>query len=363
MEKLNLMILFGGKSGEHEVSITSAMSIYRALDKTKYNITFIGIDKTGRWVKPSLDQLLEKSKNPRSIKLDEIRDTFDFRPYCQGSSNEFDVIFPVLHGTNGEDGTLQGLLELRNIAYVGSGVLGSALCMDKDVSKRILRDARVPIVPFQVIRRSEIQGKMESVIAQAKKQFGYPFFVKPANTGSSVGVNKVKNDNEALRKFQDAFLYDDKILVEKGIDARELECAVLGNDNPKASVLGEIIPRHEFYSYEAKYIDADGADLHVPAKNLDEKISDRIRKFAVDAFIALECAGMARVDFFVDRRSGEIYLNELNTIPGFTSISMYPKMWEASGLSYPKLLDELIELALQKHAARGRLKTTYTSST
>lgn len=366
-EKINITLLFGGKSGEHEVSITSAVSVFRALDKTKYNISLVGICKDGRWVPVNTELFL--TKNPRNLNLSDVKETLGFLPFL-ASKNLIDisgdshheqpnVFFPILHGTNGEDGTLQGLLELAEIPYVGAGVLGSSLCMDKDVSKRLLRDAHIPVAPFFAIQKTTYIENPEKVFKKAEQEFDYPYFVKPANTGSSVGVNKVKSKSEARKKFEDALQYDTKILVEKAIDARELEVSVLGYEKPKASVVGEIIPHHEFYTYEAKYLDANGADLKIPAQNLKADLVEKVQSMAVDAFQLLECSGMARVDFFLDRKTDQIFLNELNTIPGFTSISMYPKLWEASGLAYPNLLDKLIEFAIERYNQKKHLKTTY----
>lgn len=372
MAKTRVVILFGGKSGEHEVSIVSALSIQNALDKSKYDVTLVGIDKTGRWLLPDQSRLLTQRSNPRLIKLNEIKETVSLLPFpsdknlvsvsadgaSESGGRKFDVVLPILHGTYGEDGTVQGLLELANLPYVGSGVLGSAVGMDKEMAKRVLRDAGIPVVPFITVRRSEFKARPQSFLDEAQRKFGYPYFVKPANMGSSVGVNKVKNDAEAMAKFEDAFQYDTKLLVEQGIDARELECSVLGNHEPEASIVGEIIPRHEFYTYEAKYMDENGADLKIPS-DITKAVSDRVRELAVATFKALELAGLARVDFFLDRRDGKVYLNEVNTIPGFTPISMYPKLWEASGLSYSKLLDRLIELAIERHTEKNGLKTSY----
>jgi D-alanine-D-alanine ligase len=276
-----------------------------------------------------------------------------------GSGLHFDVVLPILHGPNGEDGTMQGLMELANVPYVGSGVLGSALCMDKDVAKRVLRDAGIPVVPFLTVKRSAFQRDQKTFLDQAAKEFGYPYFVKPANMGSSVGVGKVKNEKEALEKFNKAFDYDSKVLVEKAVAARELECSVLGNDRPEASIVGEIVPLGEFYSYESKYVDENGAELLIPAPNLTASEIQEIQELAIRAFSALECAGMARVDFFKDKNTGELFLNELNTIPGFTPISMYPKLWDASGLPYPKLIDRLIELACERHEEKLRNKSSF----
>jgi len=379
MSKKRIALLFGGKSGEHEVSIVSALSIYKALDKSKYDVVMVGIDKTGRWLLPDQSRLLAESENPRLIKLNEVKQTVSLLPFpaecsligvqngtsltLQNSSEanlgRIDAVLPILHGTYGEDGTMQGLLELANIPYVGSGVLGSSLCMDKDAAKRLLRDAGLPVVPFLTVRKSDYQRHAADILALAEKEFGYPYFVKPANMGSSVGVNKVKSAGEAKTKFEDALQYDTKILVEKGVNARELECSVLGNHDPEASIVGEIIPHQEFYTYDAKYIDENGAELAIPAQNLSNEILSQIQKYAVTAFKTLECAGLARVDFFLDRDTGEVFVNELNTIPGFTSISMYPKLWEASGLPYPKLLDRLIELAIERHREKNELKTSY----
>ena len=376
MKKLRVAILFGGKSGEHEVSIVSALSIYKALDKTKYEVTLVGLDKTGRWLLPDQAQMLAQSDNPRLIALNQAKNTVSLLPFqsdttivsvesssSKNSSTKFDVILPILHGTYGEDGTVQGLLELANIPYLGSGVLGSSLCMDKDMAKRILRDAGIPIVPFLTVHKHQFKANAAKIIDDAIRKFGLPFFVKPANMGSSVGVHKVKTEKDAMTLLKDSFEYDTKVLIEQSIDARELEVAVLGNHDPQPSIVGEIIPRHEFYSYEAKYIDAEGADLKIPADKLSQEVADRVRNLAVEAFRALECAGLARVDFFLDQKTNKIYLNEVNTIPGFTSISMYPKLWEATGVPYAKLLDRLIELALERHGERNALKTTYEPST
>lgn len=371
-KKMKIGILFGGKSGEHEVSIVSAMSVAKALDKNKYDVTMIGIDKTGRWVLPDEQTLLEFQNNPRLLQLKNLKESLGVLPYegskqiVSANSNQqiampekFDVIFPVLHGTYGEDGTIQGLLELSNIPYVGSGVLGSSLGMDKDLAKRVFSAAGIPVVPWLTIRKIDYVKNQKGIIEQAEKEFGYPYFVKPANMGSSVGVHKVKSREDASEKLRDAFLYDTKILIEKAISARELEVSVLGNHEPKASIVGEIIPTHEFYSYEAKYIDENGAHLKIPAENLSQNQAEKIQNFAVKAFQSIECRGLGRVDFFLDKNSGEIFLNEINTIPGFTSISMYPKLWAATGLQYPQLLDELIHLAIEQHKEKNDLKTSF----
>jgi D-alanine-D-alanine ligase len=360
--KIRVGILFGGRSAEHEVSLQSARNIIDAIDTNKYEVVLIGIDKKGQWhlnegsrfllpaIKPELSTLLERGENLALV---------------PGKQNEqlvllsgeqtlapLDVIFPVLHGPFGEDGTVQGLLKLANIPFVGAGVLGSAVGMDKDVMKRLLRDAGIPIARFLVVNRYPA-SKID--FDAAKAELGAPLFIKPANLGSSVGIHKVKDRAEFEDAVADAFNYDDKILIEECIQGREIECSVLGNDNPLASVPGEVLPRHEFYSYEAKYLDENGAVLETPAK-LSPETSERIRQLAIKTFSVLCCEGMARVDFFL-KDEGEIVVNELNTIPGFTRISMYPKLWEATGISYTELVDRLIQLAIERFDREKRLKT------
>lgn len=375
MKKIRVAIICGGKSGEHEVSIASAASVFNALDKNKYDVTLLGIDKGGRWLLPSGTKSLVSSANPMLTKLKNETQTVSLVPFesknqlvpLAPTNNQplptgFDVVIPILHGPYGEDGTIQGLLELANIPYVGSGVLGSALGMDKDASRRLLAAAGVPVVKYRTIRRKEFERNADQLMTEITSQFQIPFFVKPANLGSSVGVAKIKSPEEAFSKIKAAFAYDTKVLIEHGVDARELECSVLGNDEPKASVVGEVIPQHEFYSYEAKYIDENGAILKIPAENIDSGVIQAIQKYAIEAFKVLECRGLARVDFFLDRKTGELFLNEINTIPGFTKVSMYPKLWEASGLPYAALLDTLIQLAIEKHAEKNALKTSYDPS-
>lgn len=380
MAKKRIAIVFGGKSGEHEVSLVSAMCVYEAVDKTRYDVILIGIDKTGRWTLPDSSWLLEHRKRPREIRLDQAPTSVALLPASNSGalqvvdgatggtvqlhkagelSNPIDVVIPLVHGTNGEDGTIQGLLELAGLPYVGCGVLGSALCMDKDMAKRVLRDAGIPVVPFLTVRKGRWARQSEQIMDDAETAFGYPYFVKPANAGSSVGVHKIKSREHAREKIDDAFQYDSKLLVEQAIAARELEVSVLGNLEPKASVVGEIVPLQEFYSYEAKYLNDEGADLKIPADGLSNQQIQEIQDIAVKAFIALECSGMARVDFFMDRQSGRLYLNELNTIPGFTPISMYPKLWAASGLGYSELIDHLIELALEKAREKSEIRTSF----
>lgn len=319
--------MFGGKSAEHEVSVQSARNIVQALDKRKYNIKLIGIDKKGAWPPSAVARLF--------------------------SGKKIDVVFPVLHGPFGEDGTIQGLLKLANLPFAGASVLGSAVGMDKDVMKRLLRDKGLPIAKFLVYKRHERKG---IAFEKVKRALGLPFFVKPANLGSSVGVTKVRNINDFSSAIALAFSYDNKIMVEEYIRGREIECSVLGNKNPIASVCGEILPRHEFYSYEAKYLDENGALLSIPAI-ISKNLTKKIQTLALEAFEVLCCEGMARVDFFVAENE-KIIVNEINTIPGFTSISMYPKLWEASGIPYAKLIDTLIKLAIERFNKEQKLRTS-----
>lgn len=368
MGKLRVAVIFGGRSGEHEVSLVSGLSVFKNLDKNKYDATLIGIDKTGRWLKPDESKLLAESQNPMLIKLSEQQKSVTVPPYKGGASMvlsenssqtmNFDVVIPVLHGPYGEDGTIQGLLQMAQIPFVGSGVLGSSVCMDKDMTKKVLRDAGIQVVPSITLRKSTFEKNPSQQTKEVVEKLGLPLFVKPANLGSSVGVHKIKTPDEAQSLIEESFLYDTKVLVEKGINGRELECSILGNENPKASILAEIVPKGEFYSYDAKYIEEDGAQLLVPAPNLDEATVTKIQEMSKKAFMALECKGLARVDFFLDRDSGEVYLNEVNTMPGFTPISQYPRLWEASGVPYAQLLDELIKLALEDAATRDSLKTS-----
>jgi D-alanine-D-alanine ligase len=351
-QKLKVAILCGGKSAEHEVSLQSARNVIAALDPKKYEATIIAIDKQGCWHLSHTDHLLTQmsfsaEENTPGLALIPGHRS---RAFLDRSNSHplqaVDVVFPVLHGPWGEDGSAQGLLKLANVPFVGSDVLGSAVGMDKDVMKRLLRDADIPVAKFLVFRRHEMKDIQYANVA---KQLGMPCFVKPANLGSSVGISKARDEKEFLAAIKQAFNYDNKIIIEEAIIGREIECAVLGNDHPRASVLGEIIPHHEFYSYEAKYLDEHGASLEIPAK-LPEPVVKAVQALAIKVFKILECAGMARVDFFVtpDER---IFVNEVNTIPGFTKISMYPKLWEASGISYVELIDQLIQLALERFAA------------
>lgn len=365
MEKLRVGILFGGKSCEHEISLLSAKNVIDALDKDKYEPVLIGIDKNGAWhIKDPLQYLMH-DHDPKQIKLHGPTNNVAIAPKegsgsflhtTSPSSTSVDVIFPVLHGSFGEDGTIQGLLKIANIPFVGADVLGSAIGMDKDVVKRLLKEAGIDTAKAIILRRFEKELFSYEEIIQ---QIGLPFFVKPANAGSSVGVSKVKNETDFTKAIAEAFLYDKKILLEEYIEGREIECSVLGNDNPIASVPGEIIPHHEFYSYEAKYLDDAGASLEIPAR-LDPIILEKVQKTSIEVFQVLCCEGMARVDFFLEK-SGRLVVNEINTIPGFTKISMYPKMWQASGLSYTDLLDKLIHLALERH--QDQLQLSFNPST
>ncbi len=365
---LTVGLLFGGRSGEHEVSLASARSVLAALDRQKYRVVEIGITKEGAWLSGSgaLEALSSGQTGqlaPVALLPDPTRPGLrQLRPAEQGEMLSLlaalDVVFPVLHGTFGEDGALQGLLELAGVAYVGPGVAGSAVGMDKDLFKAVMRARGIPVVDWVILRRSEIERDLPAALArvEAALQGRYPFFVKPANLGSSVGISKCRGRESLRAGLLEAARYDRRILVECGLNAREIEISVLGNDDPQASIPGEIRPADEFYTYEAKYHD-DRSELLIPAP-LSEAVSARLRRLAVRAYKAIDCAGMARVDFLLDRDSGEVYLNEVNTIPGFTQISMYPKLWEASGLPYSRLLDRLIDLALERKAERD--KTRYT---
>jgi D-alanine-D-alanine ligase len=359
-KKLRVAILFGGKSAEHEISVISARNIVAAMDKRKYRIVSIGIDKQGRWFFDEGARLL-RNGNRSQVEFQARRDFTAVRPGAatapmltpRRTLGDVDVVFPVLHGPFGEDGTIQGLLKLANVPFVGAGVLGSAVGMDKDVMKRLLRDAKIPIAKFLVFERSAAHTIH---FARVKRALGLPFFVKPANLGSSVGISKVSAQNQFGRALTEAFRYDNKILIEESIHGREIECSVLGNEKPIASLPGEIVTRHDFYSYDAKYLDEKGAQLIVPAA-LSKNIVKRVQTLALRTFKTLACQGMARVDFFL-RNNREIFVNEINTIPGFTKISMYPKLWEASGISYTRLIDRLIQLALERNRSERNLRTS-----
>ena len=387
MKKLRVGVLFGGRSGEHEVSLLSAASVLNAIDKSKYEVVPIGITREGRWVTASHAERLLKGKpdehEARHLRAGDPETTAAAAVLARGEGVvvppmpgenhsalvpfetdaqqlraavkpvDVDIIFPVLHGTFGEDGTIQGLLELADIAYVGAGVLGSAAGMDKDVMKRLFRDAGLPIVKHVTVLRSEWRERPKQVRKQIDSKLRYPVFVKPANLGSSVGISKVHDGGELAAAMDEASRFDRKLVIEEGVGgkkgkAREIECSVLGNDQPIASVAGEVVPIKEFYDYNAKYLD-EGSELIIPAK-LSKAKQKEVQRLAIQAFQAIDCSGLARVDFLMDPRSGKMYVNEINTLPGFTSISMYPKLWEASGIPYSELIDRLIQLGRERHA-------------
>lgn len=359
MKKIRVGLIFGGRSAEHEVSLMSARSVLGAINKEKYDVTLIGITRSGRWLAGG-DPLaaLEAPGQERANVATEPNAALEVHAASSKSVQHLpdemgglDVIFPLLHGPYGEDGTVQGLLELADLAYVGSGVLGSAVAMDKDVAKRLLRADGIPVVDWELVRRAEIVADVDAVVARVEARFAYPMFTKPANLGSSVGVVKAHDRAELTVALRESAQYDRRVLVEPGLDAREIEVSVLGNDEPAASVPGEILPSREFYDYAAKYLD-NASGLLIPAP-LAPETAEAAQGIAVRAFKALDCAGLARVDFLLDRASGGLYVNEVNTIPGFTTISMYPKLWAASGVGYSELIDRLIALASERQAEKN----------
>jgi D-alanine-D-alanine ligase len=358
-KKLRVGVIFGGRSGEHEVSLASAASVIRALDPEKYEAVPIGVTKDGRWLvgtgaQKMLPEVLKTGERV-SLPADPTSASLVLLAPSSGHpSISVDVMFPVMHGTFGEDGTIQGLLELAGLPYVGAGVLASAVGMDKDVQKRLFAEAGLPIVPFLAVRRSEWERDRVGVTKAVKKNFKFPVFVKPATLGSSVGMTRVKAAHQLGAAVDTAAEFGLKIMIERAVAAREVEVSVLGNDEVRASIPGEILPHREFYDYTAKYLE-QGTRLLIPAP-LKKKQVETFQKYAVRAFKAIDGTGMARCDFFLENRTGKIFINELNTIPGFTSISMYPKMWEASGLPYTKLIDRLIELAFELHSEKARTK-------
>jgi len=388
MKKLRVGILFGGRSGEHEISLLSAASVFKAIDKDKFEVVPIGITKEGRWVtsgeaerllsgKPAHEERHLRAGDPEATPAAAVLqngEAFVMPPEPHGAGMQpfqtdalarrvsdrainVDVIFPVLHGTFGEDGTVQGLLELADIAYVGGGVLGSAAGMDKDIMKSLFRAAGLPIVKHVTVLRSEWDDNPKKLQKLVESKLKYPVFVKPANLGSSVGISKAHDRKELGPAIDEAARFDRKIVIEEGVGgkkhkAREIECAVLGNDNPEASVAGEIVPSAEFYDYSAKYLD-EGSQLIIPAK-LSKSEMKKVQQLAIAAFRAVDCSGLSRVDFLMDPKSRKIYLNEINTMPGFTSISMYPKLWAASGVPYSELIERLIRLGLERHADKKK---------
>ncbi|MGX4668188.1 D-alanine--D-alanine ligase [Cerasibacillus sp. JNUCC 74] len=363
MKKKKVGIIFGGKSAEHEVSLQSAKNIVDAIDRDKYDVVLIGIDKEGKWHLNNPSTYLLHADNPKLIELNKSNETIAIVPGEQekqfihasnaGHLDELDVVFPIVHGTLGEDGSLQGMLRIANVPFVGPNVLSSSICMDKDIAKRLLQAAGIKVAKGIVYRKKE---KQKINYEQAVEELGTPMFIKPANQGSSVGISKVTTEEEFYEGIEAAFHYDHKIVVEECIIGREIECSVLGNETPKASLLGEILPKTDFYSYESKYIDEKGAELAIPA-DVSEEVTKRVQDIAVKAFETLECEGLARVDFFLTEDE-EIYLNEVNTLPGFTKISMYPKLWDVSGLSYQELISTLIELAIERHERNNQLKSS-----
>ena len=395
MKKLRVGILFGGRSGEHEVSLLSAASVLEAIDKSKYEVVPIGIAKDGRWVTAlHAENLLRSKSSEENVRASHLRagdpqatsaaavlaagdgiivppipaaeSLVPFESAAPAHSGpepvQVDIIFPVLHGTFGEDGTIQGLLELADIAYVGAGVLGSAAGMDKDVMKRLFADGGLPLVRHVTVLRRDWQDDAKKICKLIESKLKYPVFVKPANLGSSVGISKVHGRGELPAAMDQAGGYDRKIIVEEGVGgargkAREIECSVLGNDDPQASVAGEIIPGKEFYDYAAKYRD-EGSQLVIPAK-LNKSQMKSVQQMAIAAFRAVDCSGLARVDFLMEPKSGKIYVNEINTMPGFTAISMYPKLWAASGVAYRELIDRLIRLGLERHEEKKKNRYTY----
>jgi D-alanine-D-alanine ligase len=362
--KIRVAVVFGGRSDEHDVSLRSAQTVIGALDPDRYDVVPLGITREGKWITAE-DPMAELVASSPMFHLTEgeqkVEPTGDVRiqPVVGAdalmpstASDGIDVYFPVLHGPMGEDGTLQGMLELAGVPYVGSGVLGSAVAMDKAMTKTILTQAGVPQIPWKLVQRAEWQRNPEAIEAALVEEFGFPLFVKPANMGSSVGISKARNEGELHLALQEASHFDRRLIVERGIVGRELEMSVLGNDDPIVSVAGEIRPRGEFYDYNAKYIE-DTAELIIPAE-LDPDIQRQMEVYAAQSFLALDLAGLARVDFFVEDDTNQIYVNEVNTIPGFTSISMYPSLWDASGLPLTQLVDRLIQLALERYAEKTR---------
>ena len=353
-------MLFGGRSAEHEISILSARNVLAALDPELFEAVPIAITRDGRWLLQSSERMLREKGDPRAVRLDTSGRDITLIDRATGAASRespprLDVVVPIVHGSMGEDGTLQGVLEMSGIPYVGAGVLGSAVGMDKDVMKRLLSEAGLPVARFKTVRHYDY-ARNPSVILQSLSGLPFPLFVKPANLGSSVGVTKVLSRSQLPAALDLAFTYDTKVVVEEGVQAREIECAVLGNDEPVASIPGEIIVNHAdgFYSYDAKYID-DGAQLRIPASLSVEQVRE-IQRLSIAAFRVLECSGLARVDFFL-RPNGEWLINEINTLPGFTAISMYPKLWAASGVQPRELITRLIDLALTRHAKRKTLRT------
>ncbi|QXM06780.1 D-alanine--D-alanine ligase [Crassaminicella indica] len=355
-DKINVAVVFGGRSGEHEVSLMSATSVMKAIDKDKYNIIPIGITKEGQWIiyngsieKIETGEWEEIAK--RECKENSSVAIIPLNEAVKKLSGMVDVVFPVLHGPFGEDGTIQGLLEMADIPYVGAGVLASSIGMDKVYTKKIFEHEGLPVGKYMLIMRNQFNKALQKTIAAIEKEFEYPIFLKPANLGSSVGITKAHNREELIKGIELASEHDRKILVEEFINGREIECAVLGNDDPKASVVGEILPSHEFYDYKAKYFDDGKSKIVIPANIPQEKAAE-IREMAVKAYKAIDCSGLARVDFFLEKDTMKVYINEVNTMPGFTKYSMYPLLWEQTGIAYGRLIDRLITFALERYKDR-----------
>lgn len=369
--KLKVGVIFGGRSGEHEVSIVSAQSVMKALDKKKYEVIPIGITKQGKWIAgpQAVNVLKQGSKklpfksvmtaDPTEQNISQVKEKGLSPAKGQQATKQIDVIFPVLHGTYGEDGTIQGLFELANLPYVGAGVLGSAMAMDKVVQKQLCNSVGLESVPYEWFVSKDWKKDKNKILNRIGKILKYPMFIKPANMGSSVGISKAHNKKELIAGINDAIQYDKKILIEQGIEnIHEIEIAVLGNDNPKASVPGEIIPSNEFYDYDAKYVDGKTQEI-ANTKVIPKTVVKKIQQMAIEAFKIVNISGMARIDFIVTKKGHKIFLNEVNTIPGFTSISMFPKLWQVSGLSYEKLIDKLIDLAIERHKEKNQLSTEF----
>ncbi|TYQ15310.1 UNVERIFIED_CONTAM: D-alanine-D-alanine ligase [Acetivibrio alkalicellulosi] len=355
--KRKVLVIFGGKSSEHEISRISAASVIKNIDTEKFEVAMLGITKEGKWLPYNGDvemiptgQWEELSLKSRVQVLGEKDNLINYLSDCKtnfSGIDNIDVVFPVLHGCNGEDGTIQGFFELASIPYVGCGVLGSALCMDKVYTKMVFEKIGIPQARHLHFTRKEIERDISQISDKIEAEFDYPVFVKPSNAGSSVGVSKASNKNELFRALNYASRYDKKVMVEEFINGREVECAVLGNDEPIASIVGEIVPSNDFYDYKAKYID-NKSKMIIPA-DLPKDTVEKVRDYAVKAFKALDCSGLSRVDFFVDKETDAVFINEINTMPGFTSISMYPALWEASGISYGELIERLIDLAVERY--------------
>ncbi|MCR5289334.1 MAG: D-alanine--D-alanine ligase [Treponema sp.] len=375
---MNIAVIYGGKSGEHEVSCISASSVARNIDTTKHTVVLIGITKDGRWYKQSqaLFDTIKKDEKAVLTITEEESQLISIIPGAekgsfavQGKSLDIDVVFPVLHGTYGEDGTIQGLFEMADIPYVGCGVMASSVTMDKEKTKQIWAQAGLPIVPYMCMRRSDLNDSAvyDALFQKAIDTLGFPLFIKPCCAGSSNGASRANTPKEFSMALMDAFQWDDKVLIEKAISAREIECSVTGNattasadceaEQVKAYIPGEIIPTHTFYDYDAKYTDPDGAALQIPA-NLSKEQIEQVRSIAIKAYTVLDAAGLSRVDFFIDKNDGTLYLNEINTMPGFTSISMFPKMCEAAGLTFTPLTELLITEAIKRYADRKALRTS-----